>query len=595
MSKSRALVCTLALLSILPLGARAQFESVGTLDFPTSATGEAQQHFLRGVAILHSFGWKQAREEFQAAQRIAPDFAMAYWGESLAYNHPLISQMDPTEPRRVLARLAPTPEERLAKAPTQREKGFLHAVEILWGEGDHAERRIGYMDAMERLDRAYPGDIEIAAFYALSMLSAAVTDTGEPAPMPMAMPPAAGGDHAGHGAAPAGGAAADEHAGHGAVTAAAPMAPMPRSIAGQRARLNIQAGAITLGIFAAHPTHPGAPHYTIHAFDDPMHAPLALEAALRYADIAPAVSHARHMPTHIFIQRGMWELVSAHNQSAYDAARDLWAPGDEMGDAIHSADWGQYGDLQRGDYAKAQTWIRRMDAMANQGTFIGLAERGPTRQARAVSTLDLMRARYIVESEEWQVRPVTPESSPNELLATALSAYHLQDLETLQAAEAALANRPRSGTAEIIHKQVGALMHAAMGHAEPAIGLMNEAEALVEALPPPNGAATPIKPVHELFGELLLDFGRTGEAAQKFEESLLLMPNRPRSLLGHGRAYVALGQPMMAGPSYETIAEMWAGRESLQGMQEARMFWRIHLTDREHMMMGTMDYGRLGM
>jgi len=233
--------------------------------------------------------------------------------------------------------------------------------------------------------------------------------------------------------------------------------------------------------------------------------------------------------------------------------------------------------------------------MANQGTFLGLAERGPPRQARAVSTLDLMRARYIVETEEWQVRPVTPQSSPNELLATALSAYHLGDVRALQAAEAQLANSARGGMADIIHKEVGALMHAAMGHPEPALGLMSEAEAAIEMLPPPNGAASPIKPVHELYAELLMDFGRTGEAARKFEESLLLMPNRPRSLLGLGRAYVALGQPMMAGPSYEAIAEMWAGRESLEGMQEARMFWRMHLTDREHAMMNLMDYARLGM
>ncbi|HUF77203.1 MAG TPA: hypothetical protein VMM35_13035, partial [Longimicrobiales bacterium] len=71
---------------------------------------------------------------------------------------------------------------------------------------------------------------------------------------------------------------------------------------------------------------------------------------------------------------------------------------------------------------------------------------------------------------------------------------------------------------------------------------------------------------------------------------------RPRSLLGLGRAYVALGRPMMAGPSYESLAEMWAGRESLEGMQEARRFWRMHLTDREHAhMMGPMASGRLGM
>ncbi len=593
MSKPRVLGCVLGLLTLLPVGTAAQFQNVGSLDFPTSAAGEAQQHFLRGVAILHSFGWKQAIEEFQAAQAIAPDFAMAYWGESLAYNHPLISQMDPTEPRKVLQRLAPTREERLAKAPTQREKGFLVAVEILWGEGDHAQRRIGYMDAMERLYRAYPEDDEVASFYALAMLSAAVTDTGEqPLLVPMAAAATGAEDHAGHAGAPAGAAA--EHAGHGATASAAPMARMQRSIAGQRERLRVQAGAITLGIFADNPSHPGAPHYTIHAFDDPLHAPIALDAALAYAGIAPAVSHARHMPTHIFIQRGMWDLVSGHNQSAYDAARDLWEPGDEMGDAIHAADWGQYGDLLRGDYAKAQLWIRRMETMATQGTFLGLAGSGPVQQ-RAVGTLDLMKARYTVETEEWQVLPVTPESSPNELLATALSAYHLGDQEALRSAEQALAGRSPSGMTAIMHRQVGALMHAAMGHPEPTIRLMNEAEAAIEELPPPNGAATPIKPVHELFGELLMDLGRPAEAALKFEESLQLMPNRPRSLLGLGRAYVALGQPMMAGPSYESIAEMWAGRESLQGMQEARMFWRMHLTDRDHSMMGIMDYGRIGM
>ena len=116
---------------VAPPPATAQFDEVGVIDFPTSATGEAQNHFLRGVAILHSFGWKQAREQFHAAQAIDPDFALAYWGESLAYNHPLVTNMDPTEPRKALERLAPTPEERIAKAPTEREKGLMRAVEIL--------------------------------------------------------------------------------------------------------------------------------------------------------------------------------------------------------------------------------------------------------------------------------------------------------------------------------------------------------------------------------------------------------------------------------------------------------------------------------
>ncbi|HCK60736.1 MAG TPA: hypothetical protein DHW11_05870, partial [Gemmatimonadetes bacterium] len=170
--KCIALVGILAAPFVIATPALAQFQNVGSIDFPTSASGEAQQHFLRGVAILHSFGWEQAREQFNAAQEIDPDFAMAYWGESLTYNHPLVSQMDATDPSATLARLAPTREARLAKAPTPREKGFLNAVEILWGDGDHVDRRVGYMEAMEALYAAYPEDAEVAAFYSLSMLSA---------------------------------------------------------------------------------------------------------------------------------------------------------------------------------------------------------------------------------------------------------------------------------------------------------------------------------------------------------------------------------------------------------------------------------------
>ena len=137
--------------------------------------------------------------------------------------------------------------------------------------------------------------------------------------------------------------------------------------------------------------HPGAAHYTIHSFDDPIHAPLALEAAYRYAEIAPAVSHARHMPTHIFIQHGMWDLVSGNNQSAFEAARELWRPGQSMGDAIHSLDWGQYGDLQKGDYEKARLWIDRIETMSSQGGFAEGGARGASGAARANNTVALTK------------------------------------------------------------------------------------------------------------------------------------------------------------------------------------------------------------
>src|SRR5687767_15156819 len=143
----RLLACAvIALCLVTP--ASAQLENVGNLSFPTSASPEAQRHFLRGVAILHSFGWKQAIAEFKRAQQAQPDFALAYWGETLCYNHPLSPEQDAKNPRAVLARLAPDAAARLAKAPTPREKGFLQAVEALWGEGEWRARRVAYMEAM---------------------------------------------------------------------------------------------------------------------------------------------------------------------------------------------------------------------------------------------------------------------------------------------------------------------------------------------------------------------------------------------------------------------------------------------------------------
>ena len=236
-----------ALLSVSVSSLSAGNGKVGTVDFPTSASSpEAQSHFLRGVAALHSFGWKQAIAEFEAAQSIEPDFAMPYWGQSLCYNHPLFSDLDPTDPRKALAKLGGDPAERSAKAPTEREKGFLAAVEALWGEGDSEARKIAYVEAMDRLHQRYPEDDEIAAFYALALLSAA------------------------------------------------------EALGNDDLRHNVRAGSIALDIFARRPDHPGAAHYVIHAFDDPVHAPLALDAARRYArDRAGRLPRPSHAVAHL--------------------------------------------------------------------------------------------------------------------------------------------------------------------------------------------------------------------------------------------------------------------------------------------------------
>ena len=379
--RSRLLCAVLAVALVAPLSA--QLADVGTLSFPTSGSPAAQQHFLRGVAILHSFGWKQAIAEFKLAQQAQPDFAMAYWGETLCYNHPLNAEQDSKNPRAVLARLGPTTDARLAKAPTPREKGFLGAVEALWGEGDWRPRRIAYMKAMERLHQQFPTDDEVTTFYALSLLSGA-------------------------------GALEDN-----------------------TFRYAVKAGGLALDVVKRNPKHPGATHYIIHAFDDPVHAPLALNAARVYADIVPAVSHAVHMPTHIFIQHGMWNEVVNQNVRAFQIAKDLWEPGDVPGDMAHSGDWGQYGFLQLGDYAGARTRMDIFEQMAQT-----------TKHPRALSALALQKARYIIETEEWKVQPMSDTASNETLLANGMSAVKTGDLATAEKMEALLAAKAGSARGE---------------------------------------------------------------------------------------------------------------------------------------------------
>jgi len=496
-------------------------DDVGFLSFPTSGNSQAQTHFLRGVAILHSFGWKQAISEFQAAQAADPAFAMAYWGESLCYNHPLISERDRDTPRAVLNKLGATLDERLAKAPTDREKGFLRAVDVLFfGDGDSASRRTAYMQAMRSLYSRYPADDEVAAFYALSLLSAA-------------------------------GAAESGH------------------------RQRMLAGAIALAISARNPRHPGAVHYTIHAFDDPVHAPLALPAARVFADIAGAVSHARHMPSHIFIQLGMWDDVAASNQAAYAVAVELWEPGDDAGDMTHALDWGQYGDLQRGDYASAAQWIDRMERIAasNPG------------QTRVMETVPLVKARMVLETRQWSTQRVAAGSSAAELLATGISAVRLGDLDLAGRAEERLAELAQAASAEqdtsyyartaqplqIMHAEVAGLLAIARGEVEDGLGLLQAGVDIAEAMRPPNGAPNPIKPAHELLGEALLDAGRPLQAADLFERSLLRTPNRPLSLLGLARARAALGDTDAASEQYRKLIEVWRDRD-FPAMAEARAY-----------------------
>jgi hypothetical protein len=364
--------------------------------------------------------------------------------------------------------------------------------------------------------------------------------------------------------------------------------------------MNVKAGALAMDVFKRNPKHPGAVHYIIHSFDDPVHAPLALEAAKVYADIVPAVSHAIHMPTHIFIQHGMWNEVANQNMRAYNVGKELWQPGDAPGDMAHSGDWGQYGFLQLGDYAGARERIAAFEWMA-----------ATTKNQRASGALSLVRARYIIETEEWKVQPVADDASNETILANGISAVKTGDMATAEKMEALLAAKAKAAPASagasagkpapaasahadhggapasaeaaagkpalaapamaaggsdagkgvrIMHKELQALIAQAKGQGDQAIALLKEAVQIEESMRPPNGAADPVKPSHELLGEVLLQAGKPAEAAAAFDTTLLRMPNRARALMGAAKAYAAAGNRDLAAQRIATLNSFWKGK-----------------------------------
>ncbi|MFW6010815.1 MAG: tetratricopeptide repeat protein, partial [Gemmatimonadota bacterium] len=309
---------------------------LGDIDFPTSGAAEARPHFLRGVLYLHSFEYEDARQAFRRAREVDPDFAMAYWGEAMTHNHPVWMQQDREAALASLERLAPTAEGRLAEAGSGKERDWLQAIDVLYGAGSKEARDDAYRDAMRRMHEAYPDDHEVAAFYALSILGTA-------------------------------------HEGRDFST-------------------YMRAAAVVEPVFDENPRHPGAVHYLIHSYDDPIHAPLGLRAARAYSDIAPAAAHAQHMTSHIFVALGMWGEVIEANEVARDVQdtrrAELDRPPNRCG---HYAYWLQYGYLQKGRIDDAR---RLLDLCHEQ--FVA------SPASTSAGYFASMRARWLIDSGRWE-------------------------------------------------------------------------------------------------------------------------------------------------------------------------------------------------
>lgn len=520
---------------------RTSAQELGTIDFPTSGAPPAQAEFLRGVKSLHSFEFDEAGDAFREAQKIASGFAMAYWGEAMSYNHPLWAEQNLDAARKTLERLAPTRDARLAKAPTPKEKGFLEAVDALfYAPGEKLARDLAYSETMGRMYEQYPNDHEIGTFYALSLLGT--------------------------------------------------LRPGDKGF-----RRQALAASIVQRIFQENPQHPGAAHFLIHSFDDPDHAPLGLSAARAYAKIAPAAPHALHMPSHIFVQLGMWEGVAASNTTAYEAAIALIRRKNlpEGREDFHTLSWLAYANEMRGQYDKAKENVELARAAADRHAS----------NPRVRESYLSMKARYIIETGQWEKIPVAGSPAPAQsgaessgphamhaysgnadlLLAAGLGAAKLNDPATAERAQAELKalreraeagpNAYRAKPLAIVEKEAEAAVAIARGQGEEAVRVMKQAVDLELSLDKPSGPPDPIKPATELYGELLLELDRPKEAIAQFEHSLLRTPKRTPSLLGLARAAAKAGDQKTARQHYTELVKIWAGAPAaFAPLQEAQRF-----------------------
>src|SRR5688500_2315526 len=413
---------------------------IGRLLLMTSVLGvhlaqapSAETEFRSGVTALHNFEYEEANAAFLRAQQLDRDFAMAYWGEAMTYHQILWQNEDAAAGRRALLRLAPTPAARSAKAATDRDRGFLAAADALFGSGDAAARRTAHATAMAALHQRTPGDPDVAAFYALALLGTMA-----------------------RGLAGAG----DVHEGHSAA--------LPGSATQTRVT------AILEQVLRAHPNHPGALHYLLHNSDDPARARSALPAARAYAKVAPASSHALHMPAHIFVQLGMWHDAARPDRAAFGAS-DAWVKAKRLPPAMrssHALSWLQYELLQLGRHAEARETLAQIEPVVKA-----------TGELRLVSELASMRARYVIDTGRWGLMARERTfGNVNELFAIGLSAARTANIGAAELARQGLAERaraPQEGEMRpviaIMEKQVAALIELAAGRRDRAVEILRAA------------------------------------------------------------------------------------------------------------------------
>ena len=523
--------------------------AAGKVDFPISCASSAQPEFVRGVALLHSFFYEEARLIFTSVAEQDPKCAMAQWGIAMTWWHPIWT---PPTPDEMAAGKAAIEKAMGMTAGTDRERGFITALNIYYnspdgppagavGQSCHGPvgpraRVIAYEKAMRQLYDNYPDDFETQTFYALAVLSVGYAT------------------------------------------------PTDTTLSKQ-----LQAAAILEKLWKKNPNHPGAVHYLIHCYDYPTLAERGLAAARSYGSLAPWVPHALHMPSHIFTRLGMWTESIDANRAAADAARayaTMRHRDATEAEELHALDYMAYSYLQGAQDIKAKEIV---DFAAS------VRRTNPELEFSAAYALAAIPSRYALERNDWTgaaalTIPTLPHWSSFPFMEAlmeyghALGRAHTGDLDGARKAIARmrqLRDATKDPKFDYFKNHLDLQMQAASawvacreGKKDEAIEMLRrtaDAEDVLGKHPVSPGALVPIR---EQLGSLLLELGRPKDAQREFEAALKIYPGRFRGLYGAALAAEQTGDKENARRYYAKLAAQTAGsdgsRDELNHIRENR-------------------------
>ncbi|TVR36049.1 MAG: hypothetical protein EA390_01020 [Balneolaceae bacterium] len=471
----------------------------GVVEFEISCNEEAQEEFLTGLAHLHHMMYEQARPHFETAAEVDTDCVMSHWGIAMTSFYPLWM---PTPDELLERGKAALETARAIGAPTEREEAYIAAVDVFFTDpdpviespaADHAARLEAWKEAQRSVHESNPDDVDAAAFYALAEISYAQTQFSP-----------------------------DEER---------DFSP------------NLRAGELIEDFFDDHPEHPGLFHYLIHAYDSPELAHKAEEAARGYDQIAPDTPHALHMPSHIFVRLGEWEeTVEWNERSAEAALRQADEDAHALMHYVHALDYMMYGNLQLGDWEKAQETFEKVRGV----------EMVPEDMASAYGVA-APQARYYLEQHKWEeaaglelgypdILPweEMPEAKALFAYARGLGSAKTGDLDQADAERERIdeymsqlhddGNTYWAYMTDALGKAVEAWVLYERGNTEEALALMSDAADLEDSMDKHPISPGEIYPVRELYGELLFREDRIEDAREAFETSLERTPNRRNAL-----------------------------------------------------------------